>query len=79
MKLKDAYHPHNASFHREKIPIKTIQKNINQRPPVSHKFMHKFMKKAGKKFKLFSSRLPSDIKERWNEKIPPYPKGPVAK
>jgi len=66
MKIKDVYK--DSPFHSEKLPIKTVQKKENQRPP---KF-HKFLKIAGKNFKKLSSRRPADVKERWTEKIPPY-------
>ena len=55
--LKDA-------FKKQDLPIKTFQKNINQRPPNASKML----KKAGKKFvgkKV--GKLPKDVRERYEE------------
>lgn len=65
----------NEVFGQQTLPIKTIQKKEQQRPPLASKFL----KKAGKKFVKArgEGRIPSDVKPRFKETIPPTMK--VAK
>ena len=60
MSLKQAF------YREEKLPVKTIQRQINRR---QHK-SSKFLKKVGKKFK--TGRVPPDMRPRSKEPIPPF-------
>lgn len=52
------------AFKEEDLPIKTIQKKQNRRPPEAHKFQ-------GKDQSHGTGRRPYDLTPRWDEKVPP--------
>lgn len=71
-KLFDAFHK------EEQMPMMTVQRQMNQRKPTSHKFWRaaknyklKNKSKNDRAYKMQTGRVPNDIKERYMEKIPP--------
>jgi hypothetical protein len=54
-------------FGKQELPMNTIQRNQNQRPHLATKFL----KRAGKKFVAGEGRVPSDVRPRFKEPIPP--------
>lgn len=79
MKLRDVYAKDSGLKQTTKLktvgmPMATVQKNINQKPPLASKFL----KKAGKKFKRVGN-VPNDKKERFQMPIPPINIQDVAK
>lgn len=80
MKLRDVYGKASGikqdSKHKTMaMPIPTVQKQINQKPPLASKFL----KKVGKRFKAKVGRAPADAKERYQMPIPPRMGGRVEK
>lgn len=72
MKLRDVYGKQSGlkqttTLKTVGMPMPTVQKNINQKPPLASKFI----KKAGKKFKKIGSAVPKDYKDRYQMPIPP--------
>ena len=64
MSLKDAYHI------QQKLPMPTVQKQINRRKPNAHK-LFKLAGKKYRKLKKRESRIPADKMPRWEEPQPP--------
>lgn len=80
MRLRDVYGKQSGIKQNTKIatvglPMRTVQKKENQRPPLGSKFL----KKAGKKLKAKVGRVPGDMQERYQAPIPPTKMGRPVK